>query len=101
MANAPLSNWQTRDVELVLHPYTPIHKLKQTGTMVIERGKGVYVYDSEGRGYIEGMSGLWCAGLGFGDEEMIEAATEQLHKLPYYHLFGARARNRRSSLPKS
>ena len=74
----------------MLHPYTPIHKLKQTGTMVIERGKGVYVYDSEGRGYIEGMSGLWCAGLGFGDEEMIEAATEQLRTLPYYHLFGAK-----------
>jgi len=90
MANAPLSNWQTRDVESVLHPYTPIHKLKQTGTMVIERGKGVYVYDSEGRGYIEGMSGLWCAGLGFGDEEMIEAATEQLRILPYYHLFGSK-----------
>ena len=86
----PLSNWQTRDIESVLHPYTPIHKLKQTGTMVIERGKGVYVYDSEGRGYIEGMSGLWCAGLGFGDEEMIEAATEQLRTLPYYHLFGAK-----------
>ena len=29
-------------------------------------------------GYIEGMSGLWCAGLGFGEEELIEAATEQL-----------------------
>ena len=36
------------------------------------------------------MSGLWCAGLGFGDEEMIEAATEQMHALPYYHLFGAK-----------
>ena len=58
--------------------------------MVIERGKGVYVYDTKGRGYIEGMSGLWCAGLGFGDEEMIEAATEQLRTLPYYHLFGAK-----------
>ena len=44
----PLSNWQTRDIESVLHPYTPIHKLKQTGTMVIERGKGVYVYDTQG-----------------------------------------------------
>ena len=57
---------------------------------MIERGKGVYVYDTQGRGYIEGMSGLWCAGLGFGDEEMIEAATEQLRTLPYYHLFGAK-----------
>jgi 4-aminobutyrate---pyruvate transaminase len=87
----PLSNLQTRDVESVLHPYTPLHKLKTMGPLVIERGKGVYVYDTQGRGYIEGMSGLWCAGLGFGDEEMIDAATEQLRSLPYYHLFGAKS----------
>jgi 4-aminobutyrate--pyruvate transaminase len=86
----PLSNLQTRDVEALLHPYTQIHRLKKTGTLVIERGKGVYVYDTQGRTYIEGLSGLWCAGLGFGDEELIEAATEQLRSLPYYHLFGAK-----------
>ena len=88
--NAPLTNLQTRDIESVLHPYTPLHKLKSTGTLVIERGEGVFVYDTHGKGYIEGMSGLWCAGLGFGDEEMVDAATEQLRTLPYYHLFGAK-----------
>ena len=86
----PLSNLQTRDIESVLHPYTPLHKLKTTGTLVISHGKGVHVYDTQGRSYIEGMSGLWCAGLGFGDEELIDAATEQLRSLPYYHLFGAK-----------
>jgi 4-aminobutyrate--pyruvate transaminase len=90
LENLPLSNVQTRDVEALLHPYTPIHKLRETGPMVIERGKGVYVYDTQGKAYIEGMSGLWCAGLGFGDEELIEAATEQLRTLPYYHLFGSK-----------
>jgi 4-aminobutyrate--pyruvate transaminase len=88
---APLSNLQVRDVESLLHPYTPIHRLRETGTMVVERGEGVYVVDTQGRRYIEGMSGLWCAGLGFGDEEMVEAATEQLRTLPYYHLFGAKS----------
>lgn len=86
----PLSNLQTRDVEALLHPYTPLHKLHEAGPVVIERGKGVFIYDSRGKEYIEGMSGLWCAGLGFGDEELIEAATEQLHALPYYHLFGGK-----------
>ena len=86
----PLSNLQTRDIESVLHPYTPIHRLRETGPVVMARGKGVHVYDSRGREYIEGMSGLWCAGLGFGDEELIDAATEQLRSLPYYHLFGAK-----------
>ncbi len=87
----PLSNLQTRDVESLLHPYTPIHRLPATGTVVMERGKGVFVYDSRGREYIEGMSGLWCAGLGFGDPEMIEAAVEQMRSLPFYHLFGAKS----------
>ncbi len=87
----PLSNVQTRDIESLVHPYTPIHKLGTTGTVVMERGKGIYVYDTRGRGYIEGMSGLWCTGLGFADEELIEAAVEQLRSLPSYHLFGAKS----------
>ena len=88
--NQPLTNLQTRDIEALLHPYTPLHKLKTSGPIIMERGEGVFVYDTHGKAYIEGMSGLWCAGLGFGDEEMIEAATEQLRSLPYYHLFGAK-----------
>jgi 4-aminobutyrate--pyruvate transaminase len=68
LENSPLTNLQTRDIESLVHPYTPIHQLKSTGTVVMGRGKGVYVYDTQGRGYIEGMSGLWCAGLGFGDD---------------------------------
>ncbi len=90
MNTQPLSNWQARDVEAVLHPYSPIHKLRETGTVVIERGKGVYVYDTQGRPYIEGLAGLWCAGLGFGDEELVEAGIKQLRELPYYHLFGGK-----------
>lgn len=89
-SQTPLSNVQKRDIEAILHPYTPLHKLPETGALVIERGNGVLVYDTQGNEYIEGMSGLWCAGLGFGDAEMIEAATEQLRTLPYYHLFGAK-----------
>jgi 4-aminobutyrate--pyruvate transaminase len=89
--SAPLTNLQTRDIESLLHPYTPIHRLRETGTTVIERGEGVFVFDTQGKRYIEGMSGLWCAGLGFGDEEMIDAATQQLRTLPYYHLFGAKS----------
>ncbi len=90
MNELPLTNVQTRDIEAVLHPYTPLHKLSESGPLVMSRGKGVYLYDTQGREYIEGMAGLWCAGLGFGDEEMIEAATEQMRTLPYYHLFGAK-----------
>ena len=86
----PLSNVQIRDLESVLHPYTPLHKIRETGPMVMDHGKGVFVYDTQGREYIEGMSGLWCAGLGFGDEELVAAAKAQLDALPYYHQFGGK-----------
>ena len=85
-----LTNAQVRDLENVVHPFTPLHKIRETGPLVLESGHGVYVTDVTGKDYIEGMSGLWCAGLGFDDEELMEAAKEQLSKLPYYHLFGAK-----------
>jgi 4-aminobutyrate---pyruvate transaminase len=53
--------------------------------LVIERGKGVWVYDEDGTPYIEAVAGMWCAAFGFGEEELIDAAVEQLRKLPYYH----------------
>ena len=86
----PLTNAQMRDIEALLHPYTNAPELRKAGPHLIERGEGIYVYDDAGRRYIEGLAGLWCAGLGFGDEELIEAAREQLGRLPYYHLFGGR-----------
>ncbi len=89
--NTPLSNTQMRDIGSLLHPYTNAMALKETGAHMIERGDGVYVYDDSGKRYIEGMAGLWCCGLGFSDAELIEAAKEQLDRLPYYHLFGGRS----------
>lgn len=89
--NTPLSNMQARDVETLLHPYTNAVKHREAGPHMIERGEGIYVYDDSGRRFIEGMAGLWCAGLGFGDAELIEAAREQLGRLPFYHLFGGKS----------
>ena len=86
----PLSNVQVRDIETIIHPYTPLHKIAEIGPLILERGEGVRVFDTQGKSYIEGMSGLWCAGLGFSDAELAEAGIEQLRKLPYYHLFGAK-----------
>ena len=87
---ANLTNAQTRDIEALIHPYTNPAQVRQVGAHLIERGEGVYVFDDQGNRFIEGMAGLWCAGLGFGDAELIEAAQTQLAKLPYYHLFGGR-----------
>lgn len=77
-----------RDIAHVLHPYTNLVNHETAGPLVIERGKGIYVYDDQGREYIEGMAGLWCAGLGFSEPALVDAAIEQMRKLPFYHGFG-------------
>ncbi|MHB2168734.1 aminotransferase [Alsobacter sp. R-9] len=86
-----LSNLQTRDVETLVHPYTNLHAIRSTGPLVLERGKGVWVWDTEGKTYIEGMAGLWCTALGYGNEELVETAREQMAKLPFTHLFGGKS----------
>jgi 4-aminobutyrate--pyruvate transaminase len=86
-----LTNLAVRDIETLVHPYTNLAAFRDAGPLVIERARGVYVYDTEGRDYIEGMAGLWCTGLGYGNEELVEAAAVQMAKLPFAHLFGGRS----------
>src|SRR5579872_59328 len=88
---APLSNLAVRDIETVVHPYINLARFRETGPLVIERAQGVYVYDNEGKAYIEGMAGLWCTALGYGNEELVEAAAAQMRKLPFGHLFGGKS----------
>ncbi len=87
----PLSNLQARDVETLIHPYTQLASFRESGPLVIERGEGVRVFDSEGRGYIEGLAGLWCTALGFSNAELVEAARAQMAKLPFTHIFSGRS----------
>jgi 4-aminobutyrate--pyruvate transaminase len=87
----PLSNLAVRDVETLVHPYINLASFRETGPLVIERGQGVYVYDTDGKPYIEGMAGLWCTALGYGNEELVEAAAAQMRKLSFAHLFTGRS----------
>ncbi|MBN8941633.1 MAG: aminotransferase class III-fold pyridoxal phosphate-dependent enzyme [Rhizobiales bacterium] len=87
----PLSNLQVRDVETLVHPYTNQATIRETGPLVIERAKGIHVYDVDGKAYIEGMAGLWCTSLGYGNEELAETAYEQMKKLSFTHLFGGKS----------
>jgi 4-aminobutyrate--pyruvate transaminase len=84
---APLTNLQTRAVETLIHPYTNQATIRDTGPLVFERGKGVYIYDVDGKAYLEGMAGLWCTALGYDNEELVEAAASQMRRLPFSHLF--------------
>ena len=86
-----LTNAQVRDIEVLLHPATNLATHRQTGPLVLERGEGVYVWDTTGKRYIEGLAGLWCTALGYGNQELVEAAREQMSRLPFTHLFGGRS----------
>ena len=79
-----------RDLAFHLHPSTNLRQVQSEGPLVITRGEGVYVYDDEGRRYLEGMSGLWCASLGFSERRLAEAAYRQMLELPFYHSFGGK-----------
>jgi 4-aminobutyrate--pyruvate transaminase len=71
----------------VIYPTT---NLMATEQLVIDRGEGVYVYDNRGKQYLEGMGGLWCTGLGYGNRELIEAISDQLSRLSFTHMFGGK-----------
>ena len=77
------------DIAHHLHSYTNLPRHEETGPLVLTHGKGIYVYDEQGREFIEGMGGLWCVSLGFGEEALVDAAVEQMRKLPYYHTFAS------------
>lgn len=81
---------EARDIASVLHPYTNAAAHRTEGPLVIAKGEGIYVIDSEGNRYIEGLGGLFCASLGFSEERLVEAATRQLRTLPFYHTFGGK-----------
>lgn len=76
-----------RDISAHLHPYTNARTHLDIGPMIIEEGKGVHVWDNAGNKYIEAMSGLWSTALGFSEQRLIDAATAQMQKLPFYHSF--------------
>ncbi|MCO5090703.1 aspartate aminotransferase family protein [Bosea sp. (in: a-proteobacteria)] len=86
-----LTNLAVRDIETLVHPYTNLATHRETGPLVLESGKGIHVYDTTGKEYIEGMAGLWCTSLGYSNEELIETAAAQLRKLPFTHIFTGRS----------
>lgn len=82
-----LDTLAARDLASVFHPMTQIARLEEQGPMMIARGRGIYVWDDAGNQYIDGLSGLWCTSLGYGNEEIAQAAYDQIVKLSYGHLF--------------
>jgi putrescine aminotransferase len=79
--------WQAADAAHHLHPFTDFKSLAAKGTRVITRGENIYLWDSEGQKILDGMSGLWCVNVGYGRQELIDAATAQMKTLAFYNSF--------------
>lgn len=72
------------DLAHYLHPFTDYKAMiEDRGTRLIEGGEGPYLFDSEGGKYLDGFAGLACATLGYGREELADAAARQIRKLSY------------------
>jgi taurine-pyruvate aminotransferase len=76
--------WQEKDNRYVWHAmsgYDP-----SASTMIVEKGDGAWITDTDGNHYLDGMSGLWCVNVGYGREELARVAYEQLKQMSFYPL---------------
>ena len=85
--NPKTREWQTLSSDHHLAPFSDFKQLKEVGPRIITHAKGVYLWDSEGHKILDGMAGLWCVAIGYGRDELAEAASKQMRELPYYNLF--------------
>ncbi len=81
---------KAQDIASHMHPFTNLATHPQSDPLVIVRGDGIYVEDDRGRRYLEAMSGLWCASLGFSNARLAAAGSRALNTLPSYHTFTGR-----------
>ena len=87
MSDSQTLQWQALSRDHHLPPFTDYKALNAKGTRVITKASGVYLWDSQGHKILDAMAGLWCVNVGYGREELVEAATRQMRELPYYNLF--------------
>ena len=80
---------ESRDLQNLFHPCTNLADLHQRGPAVRSKAQGVYLWDNQGKQYLEGMAGLWCTALGYGVQELADVAYEQMRKLSYSQLFAS------------
>ena len=83
----PTGVLQEVDLDHHIHPFTDQKGLRLQKPRIIVRGEGVYIFDSDGTKYLDGMAGLWCVNIGYGRNELARAAKKQMEELPYYNTF--------------
>ncbi len=83
---SPNALWEM-DRNHSLHPWTNFGPFEREGALVITRGEGCYLWDAEGRQYLDAVGGLWCTNIGLGRKEMAQAIAEQAERLAFSNTF--------------
>lgn len=81
-----LENW---DKEYVWHPFTQMKMYQQNKPLIIERGQGSYLYDIEGKKYLDGYASLWVNVHGHNVPALNEALIDQVHQIAHSTLLGS------------
>ncbi|XP_073123489.1 gamma aminobutyrate transaminase 3, chloroplastic-like isoform X2 [Henckelia pumila] len=71
----------------MLAPFTAGWQTTDLNPLVVEKSEGSYVYDTNGKKYLDALAGLWCNALGGNEQRLVAAALKQLTTLPFYHSF--------------
>ncbi|MDO9322995.1 MAG: aspartate aminotransferase family protein [Pseudomonas sp.] len=85
--NPQTQQWQAMSRDHHLAPFSDYQQLSDTGPRIITNADGVYLWDSEGNKILDGMAGLWCVAIGYGRDELADAASKQMKLLPFYNTF--------------
>jgi putrescine aminotransferase len=87
IASRTTEEWRALDDAHFLHPFTDHKQLHEEHSRIIAKAEGVHLWDTEGNKILDGMAGLWCTAVGYGRDELAQAAARQMRQLPYYNAF--------------
>ena len=66
-----------------LHPWAAVDDWQGYNNMLVDSASGIYLWDGNGKRFIDGPGGMWCVQIGYDREEMADAIAAQVRKLPY------------------
>jgi 4-aminobutyrate--pyruvate transaminase len=72
-----------QDKAHLVHPVSNLRAMREQGPLILARGEGVWVWDTDGKRYLDSFAGLWNINIGHGRRELIEAATEQMSEIAF------------------
>lgn len=80
---------KTKDFDYVWHPFTQMGLYSKSEPIIIEKGKGSYLYDINGKRYLDGYASLWVNVHGHNNKKLNKAIKKQLEKISHSTLLGS------------